>query len=167
MMWTPDQNANVAADRPSGQNVPVATDERTSEDSHKMSVAEIVERYGVSERTARRHRARGTLPSEDRRKFWRRGKIYTMPAESTQKRKFTYAHSHLVAARNNVRNAKRSAYVDESDLAIAMQLYDQLATIDGRMGCDTGAGRRDRLAHIVLQRNICPVVTDAGLCKSE
>lgn len=48
----------------------------------QMSVADIVEKFGVSERTARRHRSKGTLPSDDRVKTMKGGQDNNGPSSS-------------------------------------------------------------------------------------
>lgn len=98
-----------------------------------MSVPEIVERFGVSERTARRHRARGTLPSDSRRKAYRQGRVLTMPAESPLNMHATYAWKQLTIARNAIRNASRSAKVELRDIQLALQIYDDIALLTAEM----------------------------------
>lgn len=96
-----------------------------------LTVAEIVERFGVSERTARRHRAKGTLPSENRRKAMRHGKVYTVPAEGNGKRLPPLAHRYdLPMARAAIRRVLKAAhYYNEHDVAMAQEIMEDISLL--------------------------------------
>ncbi len=120
--------------RTSGQNDHLAADRLTSVHSEQMTVEEIVARYGVSERTARRHRARGTLPSDDRRATYRLGKVITFPARSPLAKNSTHAWKHLIVARNALRKAANSARLEHCDLALALEIYGEVEALTSSWG---------------------------------
>lgn len=89
----------------------------------QMSTAELAREFGVSERTARRHRAKGTLPAADRRKGFGGG---TWPASSPRALPCTWAFRQLLPARAAVRRASRVESVSHEELCLAMQIRDDV-----------------------------------------
>ena len=89
----------------------------------QMSTAELAREFGVSERTARRHKARGTLPAVDRRKGFGGG---TWPACSPRALPFTWTFRQLLPARAAVRRASRVESVSHEELCLAMQIRDDI-----------------------------------------
>jgi hypothetical protein len=111
------------------------TDKRTMTDKigyRQMSVSEIVEHFKVSERTARRHRAVGTLPSSDRVKTIRNGKMYTVPRhqpDHVRTRYWSRLSTDLYMARDAVRRVSSAERFTDADLRLAMQIYDEVAAL--------------------------------------
>lgn len=98
----------------------------------QMSVSAIVERFNVSERTARRHRANGTLPSSDRVLTRRNGKIYTVPShqpDHVRTRYWSKLSTDLYMARDAIRRVSRAECFADADLRLAMQIYDEVAAL--------------------------------------
>lgn len=98
----------------------------------RMSAKQVAAQFGVSERTARRHIAKGTLPAADRRKASRYGKVFTVPAPGPSLRSSMCHGDDLLMARAALRRvAKRGDRFNDNDLATAKEILDELALLVG------------------------------------
>ena len=95
-----------------------------------MTAKEIAERFGVSVRTARRHLSKGTLPTEQRRKAVRYGKVFTVPAPGPSLRDSMCHGSDLMMARAAIRRTARNGdWFNDNDLAMADEIFSELAIL--------------------------------------
>lgn len=94
-----------------------------------LTAREIAERFGVSERTARRHRARGTLP-DSRRIPGADGKTYPRSYRPTRREDTEPCHGHdLVMARNAIRRAARGEQFTDHDLMLMQTIAQEAADL--------------------------------------
>ena len=95
-----------------------------------VSAKEVAEKFGVSERTARRHLAKGTLPSANRRKASRYGKVFTVPAPGPSLRDTMCHGTDLLMARAALRRVDRYGdRFNRADLVMAEEIFAELAVL--------------------------------------
>ena len=83
-----------------------------------LSAREIAVRFGVSERTARRHRAQGTLP-DPKRARGADGKTYPGSYRPARREDLEPCHGRdLVMARNAIRRAARGEQFTDHDFML-------------------------------------------------
>ncbi len=111
-------------------------------DMPDLTTAEIAATYGVSLRTARRHKAAGTLPDEQRT-VGLDGKTYAASAASYDhaRRPSTALTADLAAARNALRRIGRSPSFAARDLKDLQDLLMEGLMVKGQWQ----DGRRFRL----------------------
>jgi hypothetical protein len=101
-----------------------------------MNAKEMAATFGVRERTARRHIARGTTP-DPRRRVGRDGKTYAGSRDSYRRgprsgRPYTALSRDLEMARNAVRRLARATAYSPDDLAELRTIATEAAALWGK-----------------------------------
>jgi hypothetical protein len=113
-----------------------------------MNAKEMAATFGVSERTARRHIARGTTP-DPRRTVGRDGKTYAGSRDSYRRgprsgRPYTALSRDLEMARNAVRRLARATSFSPDDLADLQTIATEAAALWGEWTTAVEAKRHAR-----------------------
>lgn len=104
-----------------------------------LSARQIAERFGVSERTARRHKARGTMP-DPLRSVGQDGKTYPGSYRpSSRETDRTALSGDLVMARNAIRRVARSdTFTDLDAVTLETIVTEAAALLDAWRGVMDG-----------------------------